>query len=250
MNFVSKACITAMVTLSFSGAAFAQDEKKSEGSNLIAENELKISAKTYIRSGYSVEHSKKQLMAVFHRADVNGNGITEADYTMQRQLGEASTRAYSMLKWLQKDLDGNGEVSREEVEVFNKARASRPVYHQGIRLDLTEDQVAQILKKLVDKTMIDDSNNDGKIDFAEAAEAAKKKKRSRTRSRYNQLRYSRKVPLSLDANKDGSVSKEEYETVVDRILTQVDENKDGSFSRDEVSKFSKSVYALKRTMKL
>ncbi len=253
MSFVSKLCITAVIGLTISGAAFAQSEDKAKGSNMVADNELKVAAQTYIRSGYTVEYAKKQLLAVFSSVDVNGGGVTEDDYKLKEQMGEASSRAYAMLKWLQKDLDGNGEVTREEVEIFNKAKAGRPVYHQGIRLDLTEDQVAQILKKLVDKSMIDDSNEDGKIDFSEAAAAAKKKykgKYSHSRSRYYQLRYSRKVPLSLDADKDGSVSKEEYEKAITRILSEADENKDGIFSREEASKYSRSVYALKRTMKL
>ncbi|MGH1352303.1 MAG: hypothetical protein ACRBBN_16060 [Methyloligellaceae bacterium] len=251
MNFVSKACVTIAIGLAVSSSAIAQSAEKKAGSNLVAENELKVAIQSYVRSGYSIERSKKQLLAVFSNTDVNGGGVTEDDYKLKRQMAEASSRAYGMLKWLQKDLDGNGEVTREEVRVFNKAKANRPVYHQGIRLDLTEEQVAQILKKLVDKSMVDDANKDGKVDFSEAAAAAKKKKSyNRTRSRYNKLRYTRKVPLSLDADNDGAVSKKEYETVLMRILKQADENNDGIFSHDEASKYSQSVYALRRTMKL
>ena len=217
-----------------------------EKSTVSGADEIKLSTQSLIRSGFTLDHIKNKLLQAYDRTDIDGNGITQADYDAKKKMDDARNRSYKIRQWLTMDLDADGKVSKKEVEVFNRARATKPIYHQGIQLTPTKEQSDLVLEQLVKKSFKGDINNDDHIDFMEALEAAKKQPRYKKKRYSYKNYYTYRVPLSLDADADGSVSKEEFSKAVDVMLKEIDKDENGELSSSEVREHNTTVYAIRR----
>jgi hypothetical protein len=174
------------------------------------------------------DDARKRLMVVFTNADVDGNGVSQKDYDFAERRGTAQNRANLISQILRNDLDGDGRVTRAEVEASHAQEANRPLFSAGISVDPTPEQRALILKQVIEREMKADKDGDGVITWAEMLAYANENSKRTTSYTPPQA-----VPLFLDANGDGTVSKAEFTALIDRAFDAADTNHDGKLSQEE-----------------
>jgi Ca2+-binding EF-hand superfamily protein len=168
----------------------------------------------------------------FRAFDVDGDGaITDADLKLQRQINEAGARAMALPTLLQLDLNGDGVITREEVEAFFTGNFIVALFAQKSG-ELSEVERKQ-LQMGIDQAMAPDTNNDGRIDAAEMLAYGEKRA---IRYSGNPLQW---VVLTLDENKDGRVTLDEYLKAAEAAFHKVDSNGDSVLSKDEIDAFRK-----------
>jgi hypothetical protein len=98
----------------------------------------------------------------FRAFDVDGDGaITDADLKLQRQIFEAGARAVALHALLQCDFDGDGVVTRAEVEQFFVGNPVVAIFTSSREIT---DADRQQLRVTIGKLMEPDTNGDGRID--------------------------------------------------------------------------------------
>lgn len=184
----------------------------------------------FVHASQTVTQMRQSLMRLFLETDVDGGGISQSDTELLLQLRQARTRAQNVVQWAQADLDADGKVTRAELLVYHGKQARQPLRSSGVELLPTKEQVQQALDMLAEKSLRADSDGDGTITFAEALKAADTEARkllARLRRPQNH------VPMTLDRDGDGAVSRQEFETTVDRLLRTFDSDGNGEFSEPE-----------------
>lgn len=176
----------------------------------------------------------------FRKFDVDGDSeITEADLKLQRQINEAAVRAGALSSLLQFDLDGDGVVTRDEIETYLAGNMMMILLSQSRGDAADADRQFQ---SAVTQAMAPDTNGDGRIDAAEMLATAAK---HAIRFGGNSLQW---VALTLDENGDGRVTRVEYLRAAEAIFWTIDSNGDGVLSKEEIDAFSKQdVQATKTT---
>jgi Ca2+-binding EF-hand superfamily protein len=169
----------------------------------------------------------------FRSFDVDGDdAITDADLTLQRQIHEAGARAMALSSLLQFDLDGDGVITRTEIETSVTGSLIAILISQ----DSSEASAAmrQKLQASIDQAMAPDTNGDGRIDSAEMLVYGEKRA----------IRYSGNpllwVAPTLDENNDGRVTVVEYLNAAEAAFRKVDSDGDGALSKEEIDAFRKA----------
>ena len=214
-----------------------------ESSQLSAEDWMSLRLRNSVRGGKPVETVRSQTIRQFWLADLDGGGVSESDYVLKEQIALAQARTGLVSRWLKLDLDGDGEVTRAEVEASFSGPARKPLRSAGKELMPTPEQIAQVRDKLVGDALKQDRDGDDVITFAEAMASAhdataQRKGRSRNKSQ--------EIPLSLDRNDDGIVSETEYSQVLDRVLGTIDSDSDGAFSAQEIAVHAERIKVLQK----
>ncbi len=193
------------------------------------------------RPGDSVGAARDKALHRFRTTDIDGGGVSETDYVLKKQLRFANQRARYVSNWLQRDLDGDGEVTRRELEAaFGKA-ARRPIRSDGVEISPTEEQVAEKLEVKVREALKDDKNKDGVVSFSETIAAANAESPMEKHVEYHT------ISLSLDKDGDGAVSEAEFTEAIDHNLGIIDRDSDGLLTSQEISAFRESI---KQVMKV
>ena len=198
-----------------SGLSFGPASAEEQPS-LTAEDRLTLTLKSQIREKDSVADIKEKMLYLFKMTDIDGGGVSESDYELKRQLGSSQSRIRKMTRWLGNDLDGDGGVTRAELEAVFGRKARQPMKSAGVTVWPTETQVAETVSKLVDEALEDDKDNDGTITFTEALTAASDQTPKQSGQGFNR---NRPVHLSLDRNGDGTVTENEFTEAVEKWKT-------------------------------
>lgn len=216
-----------LVSIVLSGSVAAQ-----ELSTLTADDRMRLIFQNYgFNADTTLDEVKLKMLNRFRSTDIDGGGVSESDYRLRVQLDAAQKRTRAFERWLRKDLNGDGNVTRAELEIYFTRQARKPISSGGVKLMPTEAQVAQKLDKLVSDGLAADGNKDGVVSFAEALAAANEYASETTvpiRMAY------RPVPLSLDEDGDGAVSDVEFERAVVRAFGDIDKNGNGILSMAEM----------------
>ena len=149
----------------------------------------------------------------FREADADGDeAVSPADRARYQELSAASQSAARLAMLLRADLDGDGMVSREELEDALAVQGGRGT--------------AQ-----VDEIMRFDSNHDGKLDWQEmmayARTAPNPAPRFAATPAFDAI-------MALDEAHEGRVTWTTYQAAAEKFFQSVDTDHDGVISRDEI----------------
>lgn len=192
-----------------------------------------------VRKGDSVEKARTKLRHIFLSVDYDGGGISADDVLIQKQTSAARLRAKQLREWLDQDLNGDGEVTRRELEQYFTRRQLRQPF--GYRQDPWRYQNRQILYALRA-----DRNNDGVVGFDEALDWVK---RNPNRGWASNSRVSFIIPMSLDKDNNGVISIEEFHSAVDSAIARIDADSNGEFSAGEIAALYRTVAKLRRAVR-
>jgi len=149
-------------------------------------------------------------------------------------------RAQRIGQFLEKDIDNDGNVTRAELREVLGLEASRPMAAaSGVSVEPTREQAEAIVSRLLAKTLLADTNGDGKINFAEMRQQADDDLLQGW-GRVTQLDLQDAVLIrALDTSSDQMISLAEFVESAKKILVMMDANKDGRVSFLEAEPFSR-----------
>jgi Ca2+-binding EF-hand superfamily protein len=175
-----------------------------------------------ITAGLTFERYLELRRMEFTRFDADGNGfLSLADIEVDHARTAAASRAGIVSTFLQADLDGDGAVTADEISQSMEGMITMlPI------VDSRKEVGAAIAKH-----MAADTNGDGRVDGAEMVAAAKQQVSARPLPRND--RFS--AMLTLDEDRDGRTSEEEFLKGAESAFRKVDADGDGTASREEVS---------------
>ncbi len=227
MKHYRNALLAALIGFGLSSSVGAADNSPWSPGEAWASQQLRYLA----RPGKSLDEVRKRFAYLFLQSDINGGGISQSDYDEQIKILLAQKRARAVSNILRKDLNGDGIVNMDELKAFHLTRARRPIRANGVQLEPTEQQIELMLTQLVKKDLDFDGDGDGAITYPEMLAAAQ----AISDRQMPYLRKNRRnVPLEMDQDGDGTVTRQEFDQVIDRLLAKADADGDGYFSRQEV----------------
>lgn len=190
-----------------------------------------------------IERLRDQMRMLFAKSDVDGGGVAQKDHDLAERIYMAQQRTQRASQILQHDLDNDGKVTRQELMTSLGAQARLPIQARDVTVMPTEGQVAKILDALVAPKMTADANKDGILTLDEMITMSPDQ-----RSVDGWRGRGDMVPLSLDANGDNTVSLEEFEQAVERVIGGLDTNSDGAISQGEADVFNEKLKELRKLM--
>jgi Ca2+-binding EF-hand superfamily protein len=222
-----KFCIAFLVALAgLMGAASTQTSAWNDGLDWLAPRVV-VSA----TAGAKVDSVKAKAQMLFINSDLSGKGVSQADYELTEQLYFAGQRQQRVSQWTRYDLDGDGKVTRAEIERARRSEAIRSLRPHGITITPTPEQIATVLDKLVGQVLADDLDGDGIVTLEEVLEAHRRHMGKQPPPAMTM----HLVPLSLDRDGDGIVSRQEFDAAVDEVIARIDTNGDGVVSEEELN---------------
>jgi hypothetical protein len=200
------------VSLGLAPAALAEDPPFSDLPPYLLER---------LTRGGALEDFLKTLTQEMQRADLDDNGLDRQDMEIAQQIQAAQYRATMMQQIVSYDLDGNGELGKDE--------AARAVaYQMGRRTGESDaDAVRKQVAAMTGRIMMLDGNGDGIVTLAESMKAARpEEQQDRRFARTESL-------LALDPNKDGRLTAAELDEAARTAFGAVDYDHDGTISSSE-----------------
>jgi Ca2+-binding EF-hand superfamily protein len=227
-----RAWITRGITL-LAGASFAALALAGGAAAATADDWMLLQLQGQARPGVTAETLRERMRGLFLTFDIDGGGISQSDYDTLAQIQHAARRSQMVAQTLVNDLDGDGQVTRAEIEVALGKQARQPISMHGTTVAPTAEQIAKILRGLVDEALKPDRDGDGVITMTEMLAAASARLDQESPKRLHQV-----VPFSFDSDGDRTVSLAEFEAVVARVLASMDTDGNGRFSVEEVDALS------------
>ncbi|MCC2096154.1 MAG: hypothetical protein KDJ29_04650, partial [Hyphomicrobiales bacterium] len=151
------------------------------------------------------------------------DGALDANELTARMQQMAGQRQRMMMARL--DADGDGKVTREEVRMMLRNKYARyTTLHREARM-----------QREFDRTMRNDFNRDGSITLDEIGRSVEMQSALRY-NRYGTSSYIL-VPMDLDRDKDGVVTRDEFLAAVRIVFSEIDSDKDNVLSEAEMQRF-------------
>lgn len=147
---------------------------------------------------------------LFRAVDYDRSGIEQWELDLYDRSRKAQIATQVAGRYLRYDLDGDGAVSREEVETLLLAKSGQRL--EGAARDVAE-QMKQSVKRHADKLFDADPNADGRIEPHEFAVIAERQSGANNQ-RQNNHSNTAAVLLSLDPDGDGKVTQAEALTLI------------------------------------
>ncbi len=186
----------------------------------------------WMRGGITFETLMKSVDRDFANLGTGGDAITAGDVAVHERMLDATYRARRAVEIMQKDIDGDGYVTEDEVR-SSLAYAGRQSFF-GRDIDITARQ-----DHAVEQVMQADTDGDKRVGWAEASAMPgldTPQGRAQAKS-VEKLADSIRQALLLDSDNDGRVTLREYEAAADALFRTVDTNSSGKITEDEARAF-------------
>ncbi|MEL6643880.1 MAG: EF-hand domain-containing protein [Pseudomonadota bacterium] len=180
--------------------------------------------------GQSLDEITDRLLERFNQLDVDGApGLSQADFDAHRQEAIARRRAAELNRWLVFDLNGDLQISTEELRIEALKTAREPLRSGATEVQPTQDQVEAIVSDMITRQLAADTDGDGTLTLEELAQSATRD----AEARYGQGRPPITLPAQIDTNADGIFTTAEYRTAIAAVYTALDTDGDGAVVRSE-----------------
>ena len=187
------------------------------------------------RSGQTVDRLRLHLRRRFDNADLDGGGISKSDAALRVAKQLAGRRTKLITRWLLKDLNGDGRVTRAELERYYSQDSRRPLRAGSTYLQPTKEQIATRLHDLIAWHLKADADKDQVVSFREALSLAQRQaERDMARNGPRQA----PVPMLLDLDGNGTITRDEFMQTAERALKRVDLDGDGTISAVEATAYT------------
>ena len=186
----------------------------------------------WMRGGITFETLMKSVDRDFANLGTGGDAITAGDVAVHERMLDATYRARRAVEIMQKDIDGDGYVTEDEVR-NSLAYAGRQSFF-GRDIDITARQ-----DHAVEQVMQADTDGDKRVGWAEASAMPgldTPQGRAQAKS-VEKLADSIRQALLLDSDNDGRVTLREYEAAADALFRTVDTDSSGKITEDEARAF-------------
>ncbi|MCD2177052.1 hypothetical protein LQK83_04325 [Rhizobium sp. C1] len=185
------------------------------------------------RGGNLVE-VKQRMASIFTGVSGGQDSIDRQFFERRDALARAEMRAQFVSGLLRKDVDGDGQITKSDLDIFYAASANSPLRsNTGISISPTKEQAAEILEKAEAADFAYDGDGNGKITLTEILAAAASKSGTSSFSPSGGLIPADRLE-TLDADGDKSVSKAEFLMAVEKAYRWIDRNGDGVLSPEEI----------------
>ena len=175
---------------------------------------------------WSRKQVERQMGKIFDRGRIAGDeGISARDEKLSEDIALAQRRANILRDVLASDINGDNKVTRDEVRAVlrNKYSYSTTLHRQAR------------MQRDFEKIMRNDVDRDGSITIEEIGKSVEMQSAMRYRSSYGSSNY-RLIPLSLDLDKDGILTRKEFMDAANAVFSEVDSDKDNVLSEAEMQR--------------
>ena len=187
-----------------------------------------------------------QMLYTFYQSNPDERGVSAQGIDNLRRVSVAWQRTQVIAQILSYDLDGDGNVTKDEIIAVMRPRARELIEVNGVRLEPTPQQVRLRFDRLVSNALRPDSDGDGIITAAEIQkEAQKRAYQADLGWRQGATLF---IPMTLDADGDGVVSPAEYQAEVRKQFDAADQDRDGRVSEGEYADFNKRLGEARETL--
>jgi Ca2+-binding EF-hand superfamily protein len=135
-------------------------------------------------------------------------------------------------------------VTREEIATAHSQQIANAFRVNNFIVEPSEAQRKELQDKIVAEAMEMDADGDGVLSLDDILQTSKKS--DKTNKRPITTYSGATLPEAFDHNGDGTISLEEFRSVVDRVLARLDSDKDGTISASEIDAFRADIDAARR----
>jgi hypothetical protein len=182
------------------------------------------------------EQVRSYMLPTFYASNPGERGVTAEGINNLRKIAIAQRRSQTIAQILIYDLDGDGNVTKEEIVAVMEPRSRHMISANGVELEPSPQQIRLQLDKLVNDALMPDADRNGVITAVEIEQEAQRQA-EQANIGWQQFSAAQLVPMTLDANGDGVVSLAEYEAAVRGQFDAIDQDHDGRMSASETANF-------------
>jgi Ca2+-binding EF-hand superfamily protein len=194
---------------------------------------------SFVRADVTWEQVRSNMLPAFYQSNPDERGVSPQGTDDLRRVTVAQRRSQVIAQILSYDLDGDGNVTKDEITAAMQPRARQLIQANGVQFEPSAQQVRLQLDKLVGDALKPDTDGDGIITAAEVAQEAQRQ--ADQAGLGWQQSATQLVPMTLDADGDGAVSLAEYEAAVRVQFDKIDQDRDGRISAGEFADFGKRL---------
>jgi Ca2+-binding EF-hand superfamily protein len=230
------------LALTFVSSATAQDRR------LGPDHWIRQRVEPSIRPGATLLQVKERVRDYFYNSDFDGTGVSAHSYDVVIQQHRARERAMHIRRLLALDLDGDGVITREEIETVSRIDVASRIGPSATDQRQDAKQRSNIEAEIA-RWLKYDRDGDGRITMDEiiaaAEDAVKIAEAERKKSREQHLTQNL-VPLELDTDGDGVVSLAEFDAAVEAVFREYDDDGDGVISAAEAEAHKKHAEKMRK----
>lgn len=193
-----------------------------------------------LTSARHVDQAIARILNEFRRVAPDGRSVTLADVDLDEAKTQAQIRAGGVQKVLVFDLDGDGVVSREEVERLTDAQIARASDRGDGSRRWTDDHTRN---EMLGHILVYDADRDGLITFQEMLSGAKTNPESVAAQRRGRPNAIVRYMIGQDPDGDGRLVIAEAEAIVRRDFAFIDTDGNGELSNNEIREYDKATRA-------
>lgn len=186
--------------------------------------------------GWTQPQIDRYFGKIFDRARISGeDAISAKDEKMSIDIRTAQLRANTLRNVLTFDLNGDNSVSRDEVRtVLRHKYAMRTYTNREARM-----------QREFDRIMRNDVDRNGTITLEEIRKSVDVQTALRGMSLYQRQR-SGLIPMTLDANGDKIITRDEFMAAIHKVVAEIDTNNDKLIDEKEMGAFMRDIRNIRR----